>query len=245
MCGKATHNDSPLSHVRNCASGAAVRGTTKCVGTHAYNVGLITGGGGQSGLSHIRSGGGTMYGGVNTNGYHVGQVQPPPNQCSNNSNGRTAKRVRKFESQNLERGFAEPSIQSTPVPSPPPTQQLQTQPDTRVGGGGVWNNVIGNIEECPSMVYPDELTLPLLWPCSVDEPPSPDANDIQMSTSTWYEPEKDSEYLCSHCSAGKQLTIAAGLANTISMVHPSEVWVTTNQIHSWRHSREWGVQHHV
>ena len=136
-----------------------------------------------------------MYGGVNTNGYHVGEVQQPPNQGSNNSNGRATKRVRKFESRNLERGFAELSIQPTPVPSPPPTQLLQPQPDTRVGGDGVWSDVVGNVGECSSVVCPDGSTLPLLRPCSVDEPPSPDVNDIQMSTSTWYEPEKDSESL--------------------------------------------------
>ena len=57
----------------------------------------------------------------------------------------------------------------------------------------MWSNVVGSVGECSSVVCPDGSTLPLLRPCSVDEPPSPDVNDIQMSTSTWYEPEKDSE----------------------------------------------------
>ena len=131
-----------------------------------------------------------MYGGVDANGYHDGQVQPP-NQGSN-SNERATKRVRKFGSRNLERGFAELSIQPTPVPSPP-IQQLQQLPDTRIGGDGVWNDVVGHVGDCSSVVCPDGSTLPLLRPCSVDEPPSPDVNDIQMSTPTWYEPEKDSE----------------------------------------------------
>ena len=59
----------------------------------------------------------------------------------------------------------------------------------------MWSDVVGNVGECSSVVCPDGSTLPLLRPCSVDEPPSPDVNDIQMSTSTWYEPEKDSESL--------------------------------------------------
>jgi len=132
-----------------------------------------------------------VYGGVDTNGYHVGEVQPP-NQGSN-SNGRATKRVRKFESRNLERGFAELSIQPTPVPSPPPTQQLHQQPDTLVGGDGVWSDVVGGVGECSTVLCSDGSTLPLLRPCSVYEPPSPDVDDIQMSTQSWYEPEKDSE----------------------------------------------------
>jgi hypothetical protein len=41
----------------------------------------------------------------------------------------------------------------------------------------------------------DGSTLPLLRSSSVDEPPSPEVNDVQMSTPTWYEPEKDSEFV--------------------------------------------------
>ena len=134
-----------------------------------------------------------MYGGIDTNGYHVGQVQP--SDQGSNSNGRATKRVRKFESRNLERGFAELSIRPTPVPPPPPIQQQQQQiqPDTQVGGDGVWIDVVGNVEESSSVVCQDGSTLPLLRPCSVNEPPSPDLDDIQMSIPTWYEPEKDSE----------------------------------------------------
>jgi len=55
----------------------------------------------------------------------------------------------------------------------------------------VWSNVVGSFGECSSVVCPDGSTLPLLRPGSVDEPPSPDVDDIQMSTQTWYEPEKD------------------------------------------------------
>ena len=139
--------------------------------------------------------GGMMYGGIDTNAYGVEQVSPP-NQDSN-SNERATKRVRKFESRNLERGFAELSIQPTPASSPPhiQQQQQQQQQDTQVGGDGVWSNVVGDVGEGSSVVCPDGSTLPLLRSSSVDEPPSPDVDDIQMSTSTWYEPEKDSESL--------------------------------------------------
>jgi len=140
---------------------------------------------------------GTVYGGLTAGACSVGQVSPP-NQNSN-SNGRATKRVRKFESsRNLERGFAELSIQPTPpVSSPPHVQQQQQrqQLDTQVGGDGVWSNVVGNAGQSSSVVCPDGSTLPLLRPSSVDEPPSPDVDDIQMSTPMWYEPEKDSEFL--------------------------------------------------
>jgi len=140
---------------------------------------------------------GTVYGGLAANAYSVGQVSPP-NQSSN-SNGRATKRIRKFESRNLERGFAELSIQPTPpVSSPPHVQQQQQlqQPDTQVGGDGVWSNVVGGVgQNSTAVVCPDGSTLPLLRSSSVDEPPSPDVNDIQMSTPMWYEPEKDSEFL--------------------------------------------------
>ena len=130
-----------------------------------------------------------MHGGISTD-------VPPQNQGLN-SNGRATKRSRKSESRNLERGFAELSIQPTPVPSPPHIQQQQQQQQqqlgTQVGGGGVWSNVVENVGESSSVVCPDGSTLPLLRSSSVYEPPSPDLDDIQMSTQTWYEPEKDSE----------------------------------------------------
>ena len=129
-----------------------------------------------------------VYGGVGTNVYNA----LSPNQGSN-LNGRATKRFRRFESRNLERGFAELSIHPTPVSSLPHIQQQQQQPDTRVGGDGVWSDVVGNVGESSCVVCPDGSTLPLLRSSSVDEPPSPDVYDIQMSTPTWYEPEKDSE----------------------------------------------------
>ena len=150
------------------------------------------GGGGGGGFGVV----GTVYGSSGTDVYGVGQTSPP-NQGSN-SNGRATKRFRNFESQNLERGFAELSIQpALPVSSPPHTQQQQRL-DTQVGGDGVWNNVVGNAEQGSSVVWSDGSTLPLLRSSSVDEPPSPEVNDVQMSTPTWYEPEKDSEFVPSH-----------------------------------------------
>ena len=153
----------------------------------------------SEGNSGCGSGGGfgvvgttTVYGGLGVNTYGVGQI-PPPNQGSN-SNGRATKRVRNFESRNLERGFAELSIQPTPPLSSPPHLQQHQQPDTQVGGDGVWSNVVGNVGQGSSVVCPDGSTLPLLRSSSVHEPPSPEVDDIQMSTPTWYEPEKDSEF---------------------------------------------------
>ena len=138
---------------------------------------------------------GTVYGGLTTNAYNTAQVSQP-NQTSN-PNGRATKRIRKSESRNLERGFAELSIQPTPSASPSPTQvqpqPLEQQLDTQVGGDGVWSNVVGDVGQSSSVLCPDGSTLPLLRSSSVSEPPSPEVADIQMSNSTWYEPEKDSE----------------------------------------------------
>ncbi|KAF9646570.1 hypothetical protein BDM02DRAFT_2993998 [Thelephora ganbajun] len=151
---------------------------------------------GSSGCGIGSSGGfgiaGTVFGGLGTNACSVGQVSP--SSQSSNSNGRATKRFRKFESRNLERGLAELSIRPTPhVPSPPPhiQQRQQQEPDVQVGGDGVWSNVVGNAGQSSSVVCPDGSTLPLLRSSSVDEPPSPDLTDVQMSTPTWYEPEKD------------------------------------------------------
>jgi len=131
----------------------------------------------------------TVCGGLGTNAHSVEQTSLP-NQGSN-SNRRATKRFR-----NLERGFAELSIQSTPlIPSPPHIQQQQQRPDTEVGGDGVWSDVVGNAGQSLNVMLPDGSTLPLLRSSSVDEPPSPEVNDIQMSTPTWYEPEKDSEFV--------------------------------------------------
>ena len=133
-------------------------------------------------------------GGLGTNAHGVEQASLP-NQGSN-SNGRATKRFRNFESRNLERGFAELSIQPIPpIPSPPHIEQQQQRPDTEVGGDGVWSNVVGNAGQSVNVMLPDGSTLPLLRSSSVDEPPSPEVNDIQMSTPTWYEPEKDSEFV--------------------------------------------------
>ena len=137
-----------------------------------------------------------VYGGLGTNAHSVGQTSPL-NQGSN-SNERAAKRVRNFESRNLERGFAELSIHPTlSVPSLPhiEQQQQQQQPDTQLGGDGVWSSVVGNDGQSSNTMLPDGSTLPLLRSSSVVEPPSPDIDDIQMSTPTWYEPEKDSEFV--------------------------------------------------
>ena len=134
-----------------------------------------------------------MYGGFGMNTYNVGQVLPQNQQGPTNSNGRATKRFRKFESRNLERGFAELSIHPAPVPFPPHIQH-QPQPDTQVGGDGVWSNVVGDVGQSSSVLCPDGSTVPLLRSCSVVEPPSPEVNDVQMSTPTWYEPEKDSEF---------------------------------------------------
>lgn len=59
----------------------------------------------------------------------------------------------------------------------------------------MWSNVVGNPGQSSNVMLPDGSTLPLLRSSSVDEPPSPEVNDIQMSTPTWYEPEKDSEFV--------------------------------------------------
>jgi len=145
------------------------------------------GGGGGGGFGVV----GAVYGGLGVNTH-----TSPPNHGSN-SNGRATKRFRSFESRNLERGFAGLSIQQTPtlpVSSLPHTQQQQ-QPDTQVGGDGVWSNVVGNAGQSSNVMLPDGSTIPLLRSSSVDEPPSPEVNDIQMSTPTWYEPEKDSEFV--------------------------------------------------
>lgn len=142
---------------------------------------------------------GTVYGDLGANAYGVGQTSPP-NQGSN-SNGRATKRFRSFESRNLERGFAELSIQPAPVVASPLNihhhhqHQLQQQPDTQEGGDGMWSNVVGNVGQSSSVVCSDGSILPLLRSSSVDEPPSPEVDDVQMSIPTWYEPEKDSEFL--------------------------------------------------
>jgi len=117
---------------------------------------------------------GAVCGGLAANAYNPAQVSQPNQTSNSNSNGRATKRFRKFESRNLERGFAELSIQ--PV-SPAYVQQhhhhLEREPETQTGGHGGWGNNA------------------LLRPGSVDEPPSPEMNDVQMCTSSWYEPEKD------------------------------------------------------
>lgn len=142
------------------------------------------GGGGGFGVA------GTVCGGLGTNAYGVGQA-PPPNQGPD-SNGRATKRLRNFESRNLERGFAELSIQPAHSVSSPP--YFQQQPVLQVGGDGVWSDVVGDVGQSSSVVWSDGSTLPLLRSSSVYEPPSPEVNDVQMSTSTWYEPEKDSKF---------------------------------------------------
>ena len=151
-------------------------------------------GGGDFGVA------GTAYGGVSTNAYNVSQVSQLNQTCTANSDGRATKRLRKLENRNLERGFAELSIQPTSSVSSSPThiQQrhyLEQQPDTQVGEDGVWRTVVGDAGQSLNVLCPDGSTLPLLRSSSVDEPPSPEVDDVQMSTSTWYEPEKDSEFL--------------------------------------------------
>ena len=143
------------------------------------------------------SGFGVGYGGLGTNAYGVGQTPLPAPDQGSSSNERVTKRFRNFESRNLERGFAELSIQPTPAAFPPNTQsqQQQQRPDTQEGGDGVWSNVVGGVGQSSSVVCSDGSTLPLLRSSSVLEPPSPEVDDIQMSTPTWYEPEKDSEFL--------------------------------------------------
>lgn len=146
---------------------------------------------------------GTVYGSLTTNAYNNPQA-PQPNQTLS-LNGRATKRVRKSRSRNLERGFAELSIQPTPPTSSSPAhiiqqQHTQQRSDTQVGGDGVWNNVVRDLGESSTVVCPNGLTLPLLRSGSFDEPPSPEVTDIQMSTSTWYEPEKDSESFPQLCS---------------------------------------------
>lgn len=149
---------------------------------------------GSSGFGPV----GTVYGSLTTtNACNIPQASQPSQAL--NLNGRATKRVRKFESRNLERGFAELSIQPTSPASSPPVhiqqQYREQRPDTQVGGDGVWSNVVGNVGESSNVVYPDGSTLPLLRSSSVHEPPSPEVTDVQMSTPTWYEPEKDSEFL--------------------------------------------------
>ena len=148
--------------------------------------------------SHDLGGGGfgavgTVYGGVATNACNTPQASQP--NLTFHSNGRAAKRVRKFESRNLERGFAELSIQPTsPASSTSPVHiQQQYIEGVQVGDDGVWSNFAGNVGEGASVVCSDGSTLPLLRSSSVDETPSPEVIDVQMSTSTWYEPEKDSK----------------------------------------------------
>ena len=143
----------------------------------------ISGGGGFGAV-------GAVYPGLGTDAYNVGQTSPP-NQGPN-PNGRAPKRLRNFESRNLERGFAELSIQ--PAHSVPSPTHFQQQPILQVGADGVWNNVVGDVGQISSVVWSDGSTLPLLRSSSVHEPPSPEVNDVQMSTQTWYEPEKDSEF---------------------------------------------------
>lgn len=138
---------------------------------------------------------GTVCGSLDTNAYPIPQT--PQSIEPFDLNGRTAKRVRKFESRNLERGFAELSIRPTlPAPlSPTHTlqQHVEQRQDTHVGGDGVWSGVAGPVGESPNVVCLDGPTLPLLRPSFIDEPPSPEMSDVQMSTSTWYELEKDSK----------------------------------------------------
>lgn len=135
---------------------------------------------------------GAVDGSLTTNVSSIPQASQP-NQTFN-PNGRASKRVRKSESRNLERGFAELSIQPTSPTSSSPAhnqqQHIEQRPDTQVGGDIVWSN---SIREGPTVVWSDGSILPLLRSSSVEEPPSPEVNDIQMSTPSWYEPEKDSE----------------------------------------------------
>jgi len=178
--------------------------------------------------------GGTAYGGVSADAHNAGH-DLPPNQGSD-SNGRATKRIRKFESRNLERGFAELSIQPTSVSSPPHIQQQQQQPDTRAGGDDVWSGVVGGVGQSSCVVVcPDGSTLPLLRPTSVDEPPSSDVNDIQMSTQTWYEPEKDSE------SPGRVLhvltTLHVFLSTPPDRVQLSDIWNYRNNRHEFGRRR--------
>lgn len=146
-------------------------------------------------LSTEGSGGfGVVYGSLPTDAYNVPQASHPDQALD--FNGRTVKRARKFESRNLERGFAELSIQPTSPASSSPThiqpQHIEQRPDAQVGGDEIWSSVVGNFGESSNVVCPDGSTLPLLRAGSVNEPPSPEVKDIQMSTQTWYEPEKDS-----------------------------------------------------
>ena len=128
---------------------------------------------------------GTAYGTPTTDAYNI----PQPNQTFD-LNGRAAKRVRKFESRNLERGFAELSIQPTsPTSSSSPPAHVQQQPDD-----GVWNNFGVNVGESSNAARPDGSTgVPLLRSGPFEELPPPEVTDVQMSASTWYEPEKDSK----------------------------------------------------
>lgn len=136
---------------------------------------------------------GTVYGGLSTNACHLAQVSQPNQTPDSNPNGRATKRFRKFESRNLERGFAELSIQPTSLTSPPPTHiqqhHLEPLPETQTGGHGIWiNNVVGSVGQSSNVLYPNGSTI---RPSSVDEPSSFEVDDVQMSTSSWYEPEKD------------------------------------------------------
>lgn len=156
------------------------------------------GGGGGFGVA------GAVCGGLAANSYNPAQVSQPNQTSNSNSNGRATKRFRKFESRNLERGFAELSIQPASPASLPPTyvqqhhHHLEREPETQIGGHGGWsNNVVGDVGQSSGVLYPDGWTLPLLLPGSVDEPLSPEVDDVQMSTSSWYEPEKDSEFFLS------------------------------------------------
>ena len=162
---------------------------------------------------------GTVCGGLGANAYGVGQTLPP-NQGPD-SNGRATKRLRNFESRNLERGFAELSIQPAHSVSSP--SNFQQQPVLQLGGDGVWSDVVGDAGPSSSVVWSDGSTLPLLRSSSVYEPPSPEVDDVQMSTPTWYEPEKDSKLsphprvillLCAlpHSSRSRRILMMFGIA---------------------------------
>jgi hypothetical protein len=69
--------------------------------------------------------------------------------------------------------------------------------------GEVWNDLVGNVGQNSNILCSNNQTVPVLTSTFVDEPPSPEADDIQMSTSTWYEPEKDSEFFTSRLQSSR------------------------------------------